>query len=81
MMMQMDEWKSSESFSEALIVINLFFCGGAKPILTISVPVRLLTSAISWKIGPKSPCNTLQYLTVRELVWTLVETQRTYVAA
>lgn len=54
----MDEWKS---LSEAWIVITLFFlffCGGAKSIPTICMPVRLLTSAASWKIGPKSPNNT-----------------------
>lgn len=49
-----------QSLSEAWIVITLFFlfCDRAKSILTICMPVRLLTGAASWKIGPKSPYNT-----------------------
>lgn len=49
-----------QSLSEAWSVITLFFlfCDRAKSIPTICMPVRLLTGAASWKIGPKSPYNT-----------------------
>lgn len=60
--LRMDERKKGriQSLSEAWIVITLFFlfCDRAKSILTICMPVRLLTGAASWKIGPKSPYNT-----------------------